>query len=116
MCWSVWCADTEIDARADRLHLREGAAPDARRLDDGWSFSGAFYYQDALQPMDRPLVDYQPVQRRFDIRTAKSFHDSGKWRGEVALTLQNLFDTAYTEYVAKNVFDRHVFATLTLKW
>lgn len=88
----------------------------SRHLRGGWSLSSAFYYQDALQPNDRPLVDFQPAQRRVDVRAARSFHDGGRWRGEVALTVQNLFGTDYTEYVANNVFDRHVLATLKLQW
>jgi len=98
------------------IPMNSASALYSRRMGDGWSVSSAFYYQDALQPMDRPLADFQPAQRRFDVRAAKSFHGGGTWRGEVALTIQNLFDTAYTEYVANNVFDRRVFATLALKW
>jgi iron complex outermembrane receptor protein len=98
------------------MPMNSASALYARHLNGGWSFSGAFYYQDELQPMDRPLIDYQPAQRRVDVRAAKTFRAGGRSQGEVALIVQNLFGTDYTEYVANNVFDRHVFATLTLQW
>ena len=88
----------------------------SRRMRDGWSVSGAFYYQDGLQPYDRPLVDFQHAQHRVDVRAAKTFHDSSDLHGEVALVVQNLFDSGLTEYVANNVFERRAFATLAVRW
>lgn len=88
----------------------------SQRLDHDYSFSTAFYYQGAMQPFDRGTIDYQPIQRRMDARVAKAFNQGGGLKGEVALVLQNLFDTKYTEYIASNEFNRRGFVTLTLKW
>lgn len=104
------------DVLAGSIPMNSVSALYSRHMSGGWSVSSGFYYQDELQPYDRPLVDFQPAQRRVDLRLAKSFHDTGSWQGEAAMTVQNLFDTAYTEYTANNVFDRRLFATLTLKW
>ncbi|MDD5177124.1 MAG: TonB-dependent receptor [Sterolibacterium sp.] len=80
------------------------------------AFSAAYYYQDAMQPFDRGAIDYQPIQRRTDVRVAKAFRQDGGVKGEVALVLQNLFDKGYTEYIASNLFNRRGYVTLTLKW
>ncbi|MFH2139418.1 MAG: TonB-dependent receptor [Pseudomonadota bacterium] len=104
------------DVLAGSIPVNSVSALYSRNMSRGWSVSSGFYYQDELQPYDRPVVDFQPAQRRVDLRLAKSFHDTGSWQGEAALTVQNLFDTAYTEYTANNVFDRRIFATLTLRW
>jgi iron complex outermembrane receptor protein len=86
----------------------------SQRLFHDYSASVAYYRQDAMQPFDRGAIDYQPIQRRMDVRIAKSFNDPGTGRGDVALVVQNLFDHGYTEYIASNVFNRRVYATLTL--
>lgn len=88
----------------------------SHRLGDGFSYSTAYYFQDAVQPFDRGSVDYQPVQRRMDIRIAQTLRTIGKLKGEVALVIQNLFDQGYSEYVANNVFDRRGHLTLRLDW
>jgi iron complex outermembrane receptor protein len=88
----------------------------SRRWDNGFNLSANYYYQGALQPMDRGSVDYQPIQRRMDVRVAKSFHDLAGMTGDVALVVQNLLNQDYTEYVANNVFNRRGYVTLTLKW
>ncbi|MDO9011765.1 MAG: TonB-dependent receptor [Gallionella sp.] len=88
----------------------------ALRLPHDYAFSTAFYYQDAMQPFDRGVIDFQPIQRRMDARIAKTFNQGGGVKGEVALVLQNLFDAKYTDYVANNAFNRRGYATLTLNW
>ncbi len=80
------------------------------------NFSAAYYYQAAMQPFDRGIIDFQPIQRRVDACVAKAFNQGGGVKGELALVLQNLFDTKYTEYVANNVFNRRGYVTLTLNW
>jgi iron complex outermembrane receptor protein len=88
----------------------------SQRLSHGYSFSAAYYRQDAMQPFDRGVIDYQPIQRRMDVRIANSFVQGGGLKGEAALVLQNLFGQSYTEYIANNLFNRRVYATLTLHW
>jgi len=88
----------------------------SRHIGDGFSYSTAYYFQDALQPFDRGSVDHQPAQRRVDVRIAQTFRDFGGCDGEVALVIQNLFDQRYTEYVANNVFDRRGYLTLKFDW
>lgn len=104
------------DVQTGSVPMNSVSALYSSSLSDGWEASSAFYYQDELQPYDRGRVDFQPAQRRVDLRLAKSLHDSGSWQGMAALTVQNLFNTGYTEYTANNVFDRHVFLTLAVKW
>ena len=87
-----------------------------QRVANDVSFSASYYYQAALQPLDRGAIDFQPNQRRVDARLAKGFNQGGGVRGNVALVLQNLFNTRYTEYVANNVFNRRGYVTLTLDW
>jgi len=88
----------------------------SQRLAQGLSFSAAYYYQGSLQPFDRGAIDYQPIQRRTDIRVAKTFRRDDGLTGELAVVVQNLFGKGYTEYIASNLFDRRGYATLTLKW
>jgi len=88
----------------------------SHRIGDGFSYSTAYYFQDAMQPFDRGSADYQPVQRRMDVRVAQTFREFGGTNGEVAIVIQNLFDQGYTEYVANNVFNRRGYLTLRLDW
>lgn len=88
----------------------------SQRLPHDYSFSAAYYRQDAMQPFDRGLIDYQPIQRRLDVRFAKAFHLAGGVKADVALVLQNLFGQSYTEYIAGNLFNQRGYATLTLNW
>lgn len=88
----------------------------SQRLAHAFSFSAAYYLQDAMQPFDRGAVDYQPTQRRMDVRLARTFYDVGTTKGEVALVVQNLFNQGYTEYIANNVFNQRGYVTLTLNW
>lgn len=88
----------------------------SQRLANDFSFSAAYYHQDAMQPFDRGPIDYQPIQRRMDVRVAKAFHEVGGVKGDVALVLQNLLNKGYTEYIANNVFNRRGYVTLNLNW
>jgi iron complex outermembrane receptor protein len=88
----------------------------SQRLPHDYSFSTSYYYQAAMQPFDRGTIDFQQTQRRLDARIAKAFNQGGAAKAEVALVLQNLLDTRYTEYVANNVFNRRGYVTLTLNW
>ncbi|MCX7171029.1 MAG: TonB-dependent receptor [Proteobacteria bacterium] len=88
----------------------------SRRLAHDFYFNAAFYYKGAMQPFDRGAIDYQPIQRRTDVRFAKTFRSGGGLTGELTLVLQNLFDKSYTEYIASNLFNRRGYATLSVKW
>lgn len=88
----------------------------AQTLPHDYSFSGSYFYQAGMQPFDRGFIDYQPTQHRMDLRVARAFNQGGEIKGDVALVLQNLFNTKYTEYVANNVFNRRGYVTLTLNW
>lgn len=79
-----------------------------------YSFSLNYFNQSASLPADRPLTDLQPQHQRTDLRLAKSFKAVGGTSGELAVVIQNLFNTDYTEYIATNVFNRRGYATLTL--
>jgi len=105
-----------IDAYSGSIPRNSASALYSRRIGDGFSYSASYYFQDAMQPFDRGSVDYQPVQRRMDVRIAQTFRDIGVASGEVALVIQNLFDQRYTEYVANNVFGRRGYLTLKLDW
>jgi iron complex outermembrane receptor protein len=84
------------------------------RLASNYSFSASYYYQDSSQPFDRGPIDFQPVQHRTDIRIARNFHVDNKMNGNVALVIQNLFNTDYTEYISSNEFHRCGYITLTI--
>ncbi|MGA8865278.1 MAG: TonB-dependent receptor, partial [Gallionella sp.] len=79
-----------------------------------YSFNISYYYQDSLQSLDRTPIDFQPAQHRTDIRIARTFHGASGMTGNVALVVQNLFNTDYTEYIASNVFKRLSYATFTI--
>lgn len=104
------------DVYSGSIPRNSASALYSRHIGDGFSYSASYYFQDALQPFDRGSVDYQPVQRRMDVRIAQTFRDLGGCNGEAALVIQNLFDQGYTEYVANNVFDRRSYLTLKLDW
>lgn len=104
------------DVYSGSIPRNSASALYARHTGDGFSYSASYYFQDALQPFDRGSVDYQPVQRRMDVRIAQTFREFGGSNGEVAVVIQNLFDQGYTEYVANNVFDRRGYLTLRLDW
>lgn len=104
------------DAYACSIPRNSASALYSTRLSSDISFSTAWYFQSAMQPFDRGGLDFQPTQRRVDMRIAKGFNQTGGIKGELALVLQNMFDTQYTEYVANNVFNRRGHVTLTLNW
>lgn len=87
-----------------------------QRFPNDYTFSTAYYYQSAMQPFDRGSIDYQPIQRRMDVRVAKAFKPSAKLKAELAVVVQNLFNQDYTEYVATNLFNRRGYVTLNLNW
>jgi len=80
----------------------------------GYSLSLNYYNQSASLPADRPSSDLQPQHQRTDLRLSRSFKAVGGISGDVALVIQNLFNTDYTEYIATNVFDRRGYATLAV--
>lgn len=88
----------------------------SQQLANNFSFGASYYYQDSMQPFDRGAVDYQPIQRRTDVRIAKVFYDVGRTKGEVALVVQNLFNQGYTEYIANNVFNQRGYVSFALNW
>jgi iron complex outermembrane recepter protein len=85
-------------------------------LNSEYSFSTAYYYQSALQPTDRGILDSQPAQHRTDVRVARQFQVDGSMRGEVALVVQNLFNKDYTEYIASNLFNQRCYLKMTFRW
>jgi iron complex outermembrane receptor protein len=88
----------------------------SKHWDNALDTSIAYYYQGSLQPFDRGSMDYQPIQRRVDVRMAKSFRNIIGVNGDLSLVVQNLLNQDYTEYIANNVFNRRAYVTLTLKW
>lgn len=104
------------DAMACSIPRNSASALYSQRYSGGMSFSAAWYYQDTMQPFDRGVTDFQPIQRRMDARIAKTFNQGGGLKGDVSLVLQNLFDAKYTDYVANNVFNRRGYVRLTLDW
>ena len=87
-----------------------------RQMAHDISMNASYYYQGALQPFDRGSIDYQPVQRRVDLRIAKAFQGVNGINGSVALVLENVLNQAYTEYISTSLFNRRSFVTLTLNW
>lgn len=79
-----------------------------------YSCSLNYYNQSAVAPTDSGHV--QPQHQRTDLRLAKSLKGTTGVSGEVALVIQNLFNTDYSEYIATNVFNQRVFGTVTLNF
>ena len=105
---------SSTDILADSLPKYSGSLLYSLRLNGGYVFNVSYYYQDSLQPLDRGPIDYQPVQHRTDIRIARTFHGANGITGDMAMVVQNLFNTDYTEYISSNVFKRRIFAKFTL--
>lgn len=82
----------------------------------GFSVSAAVYRQGAMQPFDRGVMDFQPKQKRVDVRVAQQLKQVLGINGELAGVVQNLFKQNYTEYVASNVFDQRAYVTLKLNF
>ena len=104
------------DTWADSIPRNSASAIFSQSLNDGLSFSASYYYQDAMQPFDRGAIDFQPTQRRMDVRIAQSFHDFGGIEGNVALVVQNLLNQGNSEYIASNVFNRRSYIQVTANW
>ncbi len=109
-------APTTGDILTGSTPMNSASLQVSHRWAGGLALSVSYYYQDALQPFDRGPVDYQPIQRRTDMRLAKAFTATGGVKGEVALVVQNLFDQAYTEYVSTALFNRRTYVKLKLGW
>ena len=88
----------------------------SRRLGSDYSCSTSYYYQASSYPFGRASKDHQPAQHRMDARIARQFRDIGGMKGEVALVVQNLFKTDYTEYIVSNLFNRRAYIMLKLNW
>lgn len=88
----------------------------SKKFDGGLSLNTAYYQQSRLQPYDRGVQDRQPLQRRVDLRLAKSFRYEAGMKGEVSWVTQNLFNQSNTEYIVNNLFNRRSYVTLTLDW
>jgi len=108
---SQWNADI-LGASTPR---NSGSLLYTQGLPHDFAFNAAYYHQDAMQPFDRGPTDYQPIQRRVDMRLAKTFSQGGI-KGDLALVVQNVFNRPYTEYVVNNVFNRRAHVTLSLDW
>lgn len=104
------------DALAESIPRNCASLLYSQRLGNDISFSASYYYQGAMQPFDRGPMDFQPAQRRTDIRLAKSFRLDKNLQGEAAWVVQNLFDNQYTEYISNNVFNRRSHFTFSLNW
>jgi iron complex outermembrane recepter protein len=107
---------TTVDGWAASIPRNSASALFSQSLHNGLSFSAAYYYQGAMQPFDRGNIDYQPIQRRMDVRIAQAFHDFGGIKGNVALVVQNLLNQDYSEYIASNVFNRRSYIQVTANW
>jgi iron complex outermembrane receptor protein len=88
----------------------------SKQFSGGFAVSTAYYQQSKLQPYDRGAQDHQPLQRRVDLRLAKTFRHENGLKGDLSWTTQNLFNQANTEYIVNNLFNRRSYVTLTLDW
>jgi iron complex outermembrane receptor protein len=104
------------DSLAASIPKNSSSAQYSLRFLDNFSVSTSYYYQDFLQPFDRGNIDFQPSQHRVDIRIARNFQDVAGLKGEVALVVQNVFSTDYTEYSASNLFNQREYVTMKLNW
>lgn len=107
---------SDSDAVSASIPRNSASVLYSQHWDDTLDTSLAYYYQGSLQPFDRGGIDYQPIQRRMDVHIAKAFRNVAGVSGDISLTVQNLLNRDYTEYIANNVFNRRAHVTLTLKW
>lgn len=107
-----WTSDT----LAASIPKNSASVQYSQRLIDNYSVSTSYYYQGFLQPFDRGTIDFQPTQHRVDIRIARQLHDIRGLKGEVALVVQNVFKTDYTEYNASNLFNQREYFTMKFNW
>lgn len=109
-------ADLNNGILAASIPSNSASLPYTQRLGEGWSCSAAYYYQSAMQPFDREVIDHQPIQPRTDMRVAVSFHLADDLSGECAVVLQDSFKKGYTQYIVNNMFNRRNHVTLRLDW
>jgi iron complex outermembrane recepter protein len=81
----------------------------AQQLSPTLQWSTGYYYQGVVQLLD--AAQAQTVQRRWDVRLARSFGVKDKaGSGEVAAVVHNLLKNAYSEYAnttaTKNIFNQ----------
>ncbi|MGC2164406.1 MAG: TonB-dependent receptor [Gallionella sp.] len=76
----------------------------------------SYYNQSASLPADRPQNDWQAQHQRTDVRVARTFKCSDNISGDVSLTVQNLFDTDYTEYIHTNIFKRYAYVKASVNF
>lgn len=83
----------------------------SHRFNVNWNGSLAYYQTSKVTA----LADGDPVglSRHVDARLARNF-ESGRWRGEVSATIQNLFDSQYHEFADYNTIRRRSYANLRL--
>jgi iron complex outermembrane receptor protein len=109
----------DIDS-ADNLDHYSTSAPHAtvhllmsQNFADAWDASVNFHHQGAFQ-----AAGYSEPQRAFsrvDLRVARQFQ-AGPGDGEIAATVENLFDNHYTEYRQDDVAERRVWITLRYRF
>lgn len=83
----------------------------AQDLGTDWTLSLSRYDMDRVRPLSDG--DALPGYFRWDGKLAKRFRDS-VFRGEVALTIQNMGNRAYQEFFYENQYSRRAFLSLTL--
>lgn len=96
----------------------EDSAPDnaisgllTQRFNNTWHGSLAYYQTSATAALgDGNMVN---LIRRWDGRVAKSF-DIGRWHGELAANVQNMFNNHYEEFAYYNTLGRRSYLSLTL--
>lgn len=117
----VSASATFIDiASADNLDRYSTSAPRttlhllaSHRFADVWDASVNAHRQSAFQ-----AAGYSEPQRAFtrvDLRLARLF-ELGRGDGEVAASVENLFDNHYTEYRQDDIAERRVWLTLRYKF
>jgi iron complex outermembrane receptor protein len=80
---------------------------------EGWDASASVHRQSAFQ-----AAGYSEPQRAFtrvDLRVARQF-ELGRGDGEIAASIENLFDNHYTEYRQDDVAERRAWLTLRYKF
>ncbi len=81
-----------------------------------FDFSVAYYNQSASLPADRSQKDLQSQHQRTDVRVARAFKHSDNLSGDLSLTVQNVFNTDYTEYIVTNVFKRYTYVKASVNF
>lgn len=87
------------DVYSSTVPLNSGSILLDQQMMHDLRFSAGYYYQEQVQVLDAQQT--QPVQRRLDLRIAKTFGQPGKnGGGGLALVLQNILQDDHTEYSA----------------